>query len=186
MTATTISQPRKETVTKRSLRSAKKSLAMRSTNQQQPEVTVSCQAMGKRPRVNFSANVATRHFTANTDDLQESWYTGNDYARFEDDCSNTISAIRTAFSRRQKGNNKAEYRLDPKEFTAKGLEDLLSMELKRHRGFLKGRHHHHVLMEHQMQRSHGIVDMDQLAAVSQMFSSENSHIALERGNTKDY
>lgn len=147
-------------------------------------------ASGKRrrptSRVHFSPQVSVTNLISAHDDndRQASWYTGCDYAGFEQDCAQTITAIRQAFTQRQKGLS--GYRLDPKEFTAKGLEDLLSLELKRHRGFLKGRHHHHVLMEQAMQRSHGIVDMDQLASVSQMFSSENSQIARERGCTKDY
>jgi hypothetical protein len=138
----------------------------------------------KKRRVRFSTKVKVESRYASEEDLKNAWLSGSDYVLFEKDCGRTIAAIRRACSLRQDGS--PQYRLNAEEFTASGLEDMLTDELKRHRGFLKGRHHHHVLMEQHMQRVHGVVDAEQLQAISQLFSTESCHIALGRGTVKSY
>jgi hypothetical protein len=138
----------------------------------------------KQHTVRFSSKVEVETRYASEEDLKNAWFAGPDYVLFEKDCGRTIAAIRRACSLRQDGS--PQYRLNADEFTASGLEDMLTDELKRHRGFLKGRHHHHVLMEQHMQRVHGVVDAEQLQAISQLFSTESCHIALGRGTVKSY
>lgn len=145
----------------------------------------------KRPRVTFGSTVTVRKSTLSCSSYlgnpaDSTWYTGADYTAFRLECAVTLKFIHRAFSRLQNGKLTKKQRLDPAKFTARGLEDVLTPVIKQRLHSQKLRHRRCVLTEHHIQRSHDTVDLNHLASVSEIMSSQSRRTALERGQSIDY
>jgi hypothetical protein len=126
-----------------------------------------------KKRVQFAPTATFRYRSViSNQELQSMWYDREDYAAFDRERHNTISAVTFV-------NGDLTY-LNPEKYSVRGLEQQLTAKQSMDRQ-LDCRQCKRVVLEQQhFQRSSGIHDPDTLQAVSKLFSVQASNRAYLR------
>jgi len=123
-------------------------------------------------------------------DLLNSWFSDVDYESFQSDCRTTVTAFTLARARKEQGEKR--YCLDGSKFTARGLEDVLTLASSELRDYRKRLHAHHVLKQQFLQRMASSNEPAttspssspdwQLRSVSEQYSAASCQSAAQRGS----
>jgi len=122
-------------------------------------------AVRPKKRVKFATTAAVQTRAISQEELKDTWYGPEEYARFENDRRLTICAMQTC-----KGDLKS---LDSEQHCIRGLEQLASAKQVLARKYSCMQYTRMVLEEQYLQRCAGKANPDSLQAVSEMFSKHS-------------